>query len=212
MSSKATKGAVALLILSLSLLSLLVKKGVTTDFDKAGVSTFRTSVDMALPFDESFVIACWRFITHFGDSLTLALLVVIATALIWWKGKKLEARWFFICASGSFIITAIGKALFGRERPDLIERFVEASSASYPSGHTLRSAVVYALIAVIISQSTFSERAKYCLITMISLLILINGLSRVYLGVHWPTDIIGAWLSAGIWVLSCKLGYEAQRT
>lgn len=211
MKSNSIKLWTLALMASVATLSYCVKTGVTVHFDTRGVSIFRKNVDALIPLDSNTIIDCWVLLTHFGDSITLAILVLFATAWMWRRKHQLEAKWFFICASGSFIITAVGKAAFGRERPDLIERFVEASSASYPSGHTLRSATVYGLIALISFNAELPKTTKKLFISVCCALILTNGLSRVYLGVHWPTDILGAWLMAAIWVLSCLVAYNSQR-
>lgn len=184
------------------MLALLVTQGWTGTIDELGVLAVRGGREAG-----DMITAIVANLTHLGDSVTLAIIAVGTIGVLLLKGEKLAAGWFLAAASGSFIITAVSKWAFGRARPEIVEQFASATSGSFPSGHTLRSAVVYALIAYLIARSrpNNSNTIIYCFAAAV---IIINGVSRVYLGVHWPTDVIGAWLIAGFWLLLCKSGYE----
>jgi undecaprenyl-diphosphatase len=191
-------------------LAVLVTAGHTSTLDEAGVLLFRSPADPDIPIGGesfSFIIAN---LTHLGDSIVLAIISVIAAFILYRKKGTHAAVWFSIAASGSFIITAVAKMAFGRERPDIVEPLVTAISGSFPSGHTLRSAVVYTLVAYLLVRYKIKSQ-KNIIITMALLIILINGISRMYLGVHWPTDILGAWLIAAFWLLLCQCGYKETR-
>ena len=185
-----------------AVLALLVTQGHTVTMDELGVLLVRGENQA-----EDFVSKLVGNLTHLGDSITLAIIALITVGVLVWKKEGLAAKWFLFAAAGSFIITAISKWAFGRDRPEIVEQFASASSASFPSGHTLRSAVVYALLAFIVTR-TASQRANMIIYGAAAAIIIANGLSRVYLGVHWPTDVIGAWLIAGFWLVLCKNGYD----
>ncbi len=190
------------LVVTFVMLALLVTQGWTGAVDELGVVAVRGGRSAG-----DTITAVIANLTHLGDSITLAVIALGTVGFLLLKGERLAAGWFMAAASGSFIITAISKWAFGRARPEVVEQFASASSASFPSGHTLRSAVVYALIAYLIARSrpSNSNVIIYCFAATI---IIMNGVSRVYLGVHWPTDVLGAWLIAGFWLLLCKNGYE----
>lgn len=185
-----------------AVLALLVTQGHTVTLDEFGVLLVRGENQA-----EDFLSKLIGNLTHLGDSITLAIIALFTVGVLIWKKEGLAARWFLFAAAGSFIITAISKWAFGRDRPEVVEQFASATSASFPSGHTLRSAVVYALLAFIVTR-TASQRANMVIYFTAAAVIIANGLSRVYLGVHWPTDVIGAWLIAGFWLLLCKKGYD----
>lgn len=189
-------------------LAFMVMQGYTTSFDEVGVLLLRGNSPTVIAGD--FWQTLVSQVTHLGDSIVLAIISVVTIGLLYWRNQKQAALWFLIAAAGSFIITAVAKWAFGRDRPEIVEQIVTASSASFPSGHTLRSAVVYSLLAYVIFR-TNDGKLNYIIFTIVSAIILINGISRVYLGVHWPTDIIGAWLIAWFWVLLCKTGYDKAR-
>lgn len=185
-----------------AVLALLVTQGHTVTMDEIGVLLVRGENQA-----EDFFSKLVGNLTHLGDSITLAIIALVTVGVLIWKKESLAAKWFLFAAAGSFIITAISKWAFGRDRPEIVEQFASASSASFPSGHTLRSAVVYALLAFIVTR-TASQRANMIIYGAAAAIIIANGLSRVYLGVHWPTDVIGAWLIAGFWLVLCKNGYD----
>lgn len=167
-------------------------------FDSAGVDLFRTSAEDPIgpAWFEKLVIA----ITHVGDSITLIIVSVVGLALLGYSREKRNAIIYAGMVGGIFALTPILKALFGRARPDIVEHLVHASSASFPSGHALRSAVVY-LAAVtawrLYRGKPLASNAK----ALVMGLIISIGASRVYLGVHWPSDIIAGWFFAGFWFL-----------
>ncbi len=188
-------------------LAALVMLGYTSTIDENGVMALRGGSPTVIEGDfwQTLVAA----LTHLGDSIVLGVLTVIAVAVLIQRNQKHAAKWFLITAAGSFIITAVAKWAFGRDRPEIVEQIVSASSAAFPSGHTLRSAVVYSLLAYLLIKVS-SQKLNKLIITIAFTIILINGISRVYLGVHWPTDIVGAWLIAGFWLTLCKFGYDRR--
>lgn len=183
-------------------LALFVTQGLTGGVDEFGVLLVRGERQA-----EDLLTTLVSNLTHLGDSITLAIIALLTVGVLAWKKEYLAAKWFLFAAAGSFIITAISKWAFGRDRPEIVEQFASASSASFPSGHTLRSAVVYALLAYILTR-TASVRVNQIIYFAAAAIIIANGISRVYLGVHWPTDILGAWLIAVFWLLLCKNGYD----
>lgn len=190
------------IVLLFSVLAVLVTRGITLEFDSFGVVALRGNSqagDALTAFISNF--------THLGDSITLAIVAIATLGILVWKREKIAAKWFVMAASGSFIITALSKWAFGRDRPEVVEQFASATSGSFPSGHTLRSAVIYALLAFIITRAR-PGKGNYIIYVAAAAVIIVNGVSRVYLGVHWPTDVIGAWLIAGFWLLLCKNGYD----
>lgn len=194
-----------------AVLAVLVVTGNTVQFDKAGVLLLRKNSDTSVPIGGVDQIDFIYALTHLGDSVTLAIITLAIVAYLFYRNERIAAAWFLVAAAGSFIITALSKFLFGRDRPDIVEQFAVATSDSFPSGHTLRSAVVYALIAYLLAQTKFCDQKKTMCVLALAV-IFVNGVTRVYLGVHWPTDILGAWLIAVFWLLLCKRGYERSCT
>jgi undecaprenyl-diphosphatase len=185
-------------------LIVAVQMGLTNTFDMWGVWFFRDAGNPALSLGGESVKSAVMMFTHTGDSKFLILIALVFCFFGYRKYGAIYAGKVFGAFIGSFLLTAVLKALFGRARPDIVPQFVEATSASFPSGHTLRSMVVYFLVAFLFLQGQSNQTTRVLVTFLAGAMIIFNGLSRVYLGVHWPTDVFAGWLIGACWVLCCK--------
>lgn len=175
--------------------------GALAGFDRWGLMLFRT--EMGTPIGYEGTPGLVTALTHLGDTITL---IIVSVALLAWllsKQAKNLAIYVAAAITGVFLISPIFKFLFDRDRPDIVEQLAHASSKSFPSGHALRSAGIYLILYVVLA-SYLSDKAKGALFTITSAVILLTGLSRIYLGVHWPTDIIASWIITVSWLFFCK--------
>ncbi len=139
-------------------------------------------------------------ITDFGDApVTTVLVVVIAGAFLlrkqWWNFFQIV----FTTAGGALLIVAL-KTLFHRSRP--VEKLVPASGYSFPSGHAFMAMMFYGIVIYLTWISTRSRVARFVVTTLGVIMILLIGASRVYLGVHWLTDVMGGYTAGFIWLVS----------
>jgi undecaprenyl-diphosphatase len=104
-----------------------------------------------------------------------------------------------------FLLSSILKVLFQRPRPELVPHAVYVSTASFPSGHSMLSAVTYLTLGALLARSQAHRRLKAYLILVAVLLTLLVGVSRVYLGVHWPSDVLAGWTAGASWSIICWL-------
>ena len=203
-----------ILILSFTLtviLAVAVQMELLHSFDQWGVEFFRDTAnpENALGGESIKILIMW--LTHTGDSKFLAVISIIVSFGLYRKyGRQYAAR-AIAAFFGSFFLTAVLKAAFGRLRPDIVPQFVEATSASFPSGHTLRSTVVYFLVAFFFLEGQYTNTSRRIVVALAGIMIIVNGLSRVYLGVHWPTDVFTGWLMGVCWVLICIKYLNAEK-
>lgn len=143
------------------------------------------------------------------DVTALGSVVVLTTAVILVAGflalsRRFAASLFVIAASiGGLVLNNVLKAFFGRERPDQTLHLVEIDSLSFPSGHAMLSATIYLTLAVLLTRLATRRREKTYLLGAALLLSFAVGLSRVYLGVHYPTDVIAGWAAGVAWAQIC---------
>lgn len=140
----------------------------------------------------------WKFITHSGDRYVVILLGVILLLM-----KSLREKYgvkFAIAALSSTALYQIMKYIFQRPRPDLALRLIEQGGYSFPSGHSMNCLVSLGILIYLLLKYCENRRLAKILSVGLGLLTILIGFSRVYVGVHYPTDIIGGW-SLGIAVL-----------
>jgi len=159
------------------------------------------------------VINIFIFITHLGDGVVLG---VVAFCLLGWLLIKKHFSTAFLWLAVvplTFILSKTLKDTFGHARPDDIYHLVEVTSPALPSGHALRSTVVYSLGVMIILSYTHINRSKSVwLIPAIALPFLI-GLSRIFLGVHWFADVMLGWVIGGLicFLSGLTMGYNKKK-
>ena len=149
------------------------------------------------------------FFTLIGSKFIVAPLSIIILLVLYIQKKQLSELLFFAIASlGSEFLNIILKLVFQRVRP-IEHRLVEETGYSFPSGHSMAAFTLYVLIAYFLFHRSKTFKMRIVVISFVSLLIFAVGLSRIYLGVHFPSDIIGGYLASGIWFL---LSFSLLRT
>jgi undecaprenyl-diphosphatase len=113
---------------------------------------------------------------------------------------------FTVAATVSGTLVSVGlKALFSRPRPDVVPHLVHVASSSFPSGHSMISAVVYLTLGSLLAAIMPNLKLKIYVLLVAVILSVFVGISRIYLGVHYPTDVLAGWLAGLVWALLCWL-------
>jgi undecaprenyl-diphosphatase len=186
-------------LLFFSWLAEEVFEGDTIRFDE-GV---RTSINQhASPALTSLM----RFITFFGSTifiLALGICIVLYFLLIKWRRAALL---FAITMAGALVLNGTLKLLFHRARPEPFFGMAAPTSYSFPSGHALYSLCLYGTLAVMTSARLRSLARRLVIRALAVSLILLIGVSRIYLGVHYPSDVLAGYMTAFIWVMAVAVG------
>jgi undecaprenyl-diphosphatase len=141
-----------------------------------------------------------RDMTALGSSTVLTLVVVVTASFLALRGRWRSASLVVAGTTlGAFAVLFV-KALVGRARPDLIERLMVESSHSFPSGHAANSAIVYLTVAALLC-SVVERHLRPFLLAVALVLVAAIGISRLYLGVHWPSDVLAGWVFGSLWAL-----------
>ena len=170
--------------------------------DEGLLYALRTS-DPADPIGPRWLENIVTEITALGGFGVLALVTVLAAGFLLTQKKWLDAAMLLIATVGGTAISEGLKVGFSRPRPDLVAHAVDVTSMSFPSGHAMLSAVTYLTLGAMLARTQSQRRARAYILGAAVLLTLIIGASRIYLGVHWPTDVLAGWCLGAAWALLC---------
>lgn len=202
---------VALLILAVATEAFLAVAGEVSEretgsIDRRVLIALRVPGHPGTPIGPHWLVEAARDVTSLGSVTVLALIVVVVTGLVLSLRQKREALVLLVAAGGGLALTNGLKDLFGRERPEAIYRAMDVTRSSFPSGHAMLSAVVFLTLGAICAGYARRPLVKtYIMSTAMTLTVLI-GVTRVYLGVHWTTDVLAGWSVGAAWATACWLG------
>ena len=154
-----------------------------------------------------------RGLTFIGSPFVLAPSVTLAAALLWWRNLKDSAVLVAAAAAGGIALDEVMKLHFKRLRPDVPWAFVHEHSFSFPSGHSVLAIVMYGVIVYKTQDKLHSTWAKAALMLGAFLMVAGIGISRVYLGVHYPSDVAGGYFVGAVWlaaVIASDLWVDSQ--
>ncbi len=194
---------VAVLVLAFALLADAVTDGDTQSFDERLLLLFRTATDPAVTIGPIWFKEAMRDITALGGTIVLTILVLSVTGFLIATGARHTALMVIASVASGVILSNSLKFGFSRVRPDLVPHEAQVYTASFPSGHTTLSAVVYLTLGALLCRTQASVAVKTFILSVAIFLTVIVGISRVYLGVHWPTDVIAGWMLGSAWALLC---------
>ncbi len=193
------------LLLAFSNLASEVMEGETDSFDRMVMLALRDPTDLTHPAGPAWLEIFFRDLTSLGSLPVVGLVAAVVLGFLWVSGRPAAARLVVVSVSvGAFLSVAL-KSLFLRPRPELFPHGVEAQLTSFPSGHAMLAAVVYLTLGALVAHVQTQPRVRpYCLAVAIVMTLLV-GVSRVYLGVHWPTDVFAGWCVGSAWAMLCLL-------
>ncbi|MFC3123531.1 phosphatase PAP2 family protein [Pseudoroseomonas globiformis] len=181
-------------------------EGDTRAFDEAILLALRDPADRADPIGPFWLEIMMRDYTALGSHAVLILAGLLALGYIAFLRKWASAVLLVVSFGGGMAINGLLKQGFDRPRPDLVAHLAEVHTASFPSGHAMLSATCYLVLGTLLAGVARPRRLKaYVMAAAVGLTVII-GVSRVYLGVHWPTDVLAGWALGAAWAMACWLG------
>ena len=182
-----------------------VQEGETQKFDEWAIESLRRSDDPVTPLGPRWLHEAARDITGLGG-VTVLSLVTLAVAGYLWMVRKYHAMWLVIIATFSgLIVSTLLKRSFDRARPDIVPHLSHVYTASFPSGHAMLSAVVYLTLGALLARLVPQLAVKIYFIAVALTVTFVVGVSRVFMGVHYPTDVLAGWTAGLVWAILCWL-------
>lgn len=200
-------GCAAALLWAFGMVADEVIEGDTVAFDTAVTSFFRDGGDMNDPWGPTWLEEAMRDITAMGSFTILGFVLIVVVAFLALSGKGRSAVFVTFAVIGGTIVSTGLKMLFDRPRPD-VEAATRVFTASFPSGHATVSAVVYLTLGLLLAEATTNRGLKVYFVGLGVFMTFAVGLSRIYIGVHYPTDVIAGWSIGAAWSLICWTGYS----
>lgn len=193
----------ALALLVFGRIAYSVSGGDSLSFDERILLSLRDNGEIANPIGPEWLQGFVRDVTGLGGFGILAFLVLGVSGFLAATSRRREALEIFAISTTGWLMGHFMKFVFQRPRPDLVPHGAEVVSSSFPSGHAMTSAVVYLTLATVLARSTDDTRVKAYVLVLAIIVTIAVGFSRVYLGVHWPTDVLGGWSLGAAWVGLC---------
>jgi undecaprenyl-diphosphatase len=141
-----------------------------------------------------------RIVTALGDYWVVLPLLAVAVTFFYSKGWRLSTILLLVSTAGSAMLTTVLKSVFGRARPELFDAGYDASFYSFPSGHATVAVGFYGMLTLVLAYR-LRGKARWAVAVSGLLVVLLIGFSRLYLGVHFPTDIVAGYLAALLWLV-----------
>jgi undecaprenyl-diphosphatase len=180
-----------------------VIEGETHVFDEAVLLALRDAGDPSNPIGPVWFQEVMRDFTALGSLAVLTLLTVAVAGFLVLQGKRHAALLVVVAIGGGMLVSTLTKLGFDRPRPDLVPHGATVYTASFPSGHSMMAAVTYLTLGALLARVHAERRLKLYLLGLAVFITVLVGFSRVYLGVHWPTDVLAGWALGAAWALLC---------
>jgi len=197
-------GACVMVWIFLSL-SAEVAEGETQAFDIRILQALRKADDPSLPIGPAWMESVLLDLTALGSPTVLALVVLAVTGFLLLQTRYWTALFVMVTVASGEVVSSAMKQLFSRPRPTVVPHLREAFSTSFPSGHAMTSAIVYLTLGAMMMRVSEGRLTKLYCFALALLLTMVAGISRVFLGVHYPTDVIAGWIIGFVWASICWL-------
>ncbi len=149
-------------------------------------------------------------VTVLGNAVVVVSLALVSIAVLARRGRRGDALLGATVVTGAEALTLAMKLGFRRERPFFADPLARESTFSFPSGHAMVSVAVYGVLAFLLARELASWPARSAVLVPAAALVLLIGFSRLYLGVHYPTDVLAGFMGGLAWLLVCLLAFAAR--
>lgn len=216
MSARSAREVQALCALAIGMIAFLIFAHIADEIifegehalDRTIMMALRSPHDAAHPIGPGWMADVMRDITSLGSTSVLTLAVVGTVVFLALVRKFGPAIYVALATIGGTLSVQGLKLLFARDRPDFVPDVAQMTSKSFPSGHSSLSAIVYLTLAVLVARELKPLVLKSYVVLLAMAICALVGISRVYLGFHWPSDVVAGWTFGSAWALVCWAAAE----
>jgi undecaprenyl-diphosphatase len=195
--------AIAVLVFLFGLIAQEVLEGEPLAVDRLVMLAFRDPAHPAVPIGPPWLVEAARDVTSLGSTVVLAL-ILLAVVGYTFLARSPATAWLMLGAvGGGVVLNNLLKLAFARPRPDLVTPAAKVFTTSFPSGHATLSAITYLTLGALLARTQASRRLRIYFMTVAVTTTVLVGLTRIYLGVHYPTDVVAGWCIGGAWATAC---------
>ncbi|GGE37843.1 phosphatase PAP2 family protein [Agaricicola taiwanensis] len=180
-----------------------VREGETSAFDQWVLLALRDPTNHTDPRGPVWMQEMARDITALGGIPVLTMVTLVVIGYLLMSRKRGASLLVAVSVFGGMALSSLLKIGFDRPRPDLVPHEVHVYTLSFPSGHAMLAAVTYLTLGVLLTRVSPRTRLRAYILAIAVLLTVMIGCSRLYLGVHWPTDVLAGWSIGAAWALAC---------
>jgi undecaprenyl-diphosphatase len=180
-----------------------VREGDSKRFDDRMLLALRQPGKPSQPIGPLWLHEVGRDATALGGVLCIVLITTFVAGFLLLEGKRHAAIFLIIAVGGGSILSGVLKHLVSRDRPDIVPHLSAVYTSSFPSGHSMLSAVAYLTLGSLVARVTPRRRTRFFVLFAAMFMTFLVGISRVYMGVHYPTDVLGGWAAGFTWALLC---------
>jgi undecaprenyl-diphosphatase len=193
----------ALLLLAFGHIAEEVIEGDAAKFDQTVMLALRNPSDSSDPLGPAWLEEAARDITGLGSYAVLGFMFCAVVTYLLMTKRRSAALWVAASVLGGVLLSNALKFAFARPRPELVAPLARVFTSSFPSGHATLAAVTYLTLGALLASLHSSRRLKFYFIGLAIILTVAIGVSRVYLGVHYPTDVLAGWCIGAAWAALC---------
>jgi undecaprenyl-diphosphatase len=174
-------------------------------FDEWMLRAFRHQSDLTVPVGPVWLPGAMVDLTALGGTSVLVIVIVVAIGYLMLQHRYGATALVIVASAGGGLMSLALKDAFARARPDVVPHLVKVGGLSFPSGHSMAAAVIYLTLGALLARFTARRRVRVYVIGVSLALTFLIGVTRIYLGVHYPTDVLAGWAAGLVWALACWL-------
>jgi undecaprenyl-diphosphatase len=182
-----------------------MREGDMRHFDEWLLRSLRREHDLAVPTGPLWLSEAVTDITALGGTAVLLAVSLAAIGYLALQHRYGATVLVIVASAGGGLLSGALKQVFARTRPDIVPHLVRVEGHSFPSGHSMAAAVIYLTLGALLARFAARRRIRVYIVGISLLLTVLIGITRVYLGVHYPSDVLAGWALGLAWALLCWL-------